>query len=114
MRKRIRSKLCLLLVSTLLFSSSSYAIAEPVNWDQRIEEALSPDTPDSTKLEILMYIAVEQQRDLGIATARIEQYEKLYEIEKRPWYDTIMDSTAAKVVIFVAGVWLGREMVEVR
>jgi hypothetical protein len=94
----------------MLCFSNSYA----GNWEKKIQDALSPDTPDSTRIEVLLYIAVEQDRDLSIAEARIEQYEKLYEIEKRPWYDTIMDSTIAKVVLFVGGVYLGREMVEVR
>jgi len=72
------------------------------------------DLPDSAKLEIMMYIAIEQARDLEIADARVEKYQRMYDTEKRPWYEAAWHSDITKVVIFIGGVWLGREMVVVR
>ena len=75
---------------------------------------MQPGTPDSTKINVLLYIAIEQQKDLDIANARLEQYQSLYKIEKRPWYEAVWNSDITKVVIFVGGVWLGRDMVVVK
>lgn len=74
---------------------------------------MAPDASDTTRIDVLLYIAIEQQKDLDIANARVEMYQKLYSIEKRPWYEVAWDSDVTKVVLFVGGVWLGSRMVRV-
>lgn len=74
---------------------------------------MAPTSPDSVKIDLLLYIAIEQQKDLDIAHARIGMYQKLYTTEKRPWYDELLNSTAGKVALFVSGVYLGSRMIRV-
>ena len=99
----------------LLLSDSCRAFPLPASKDYRqwIEQAMSPDTPDSTRMDVLMYIAIEQQKDLDIANARVDMYQKLYATQKRPWYEAAWDSDITKTVLFVGGVWLGSHMVHI-
>lgn len=96
---------------SLSFSASD---TPAVDWDARLQEAIQPGAPDSVQIDALLYISTELYRDLAIAEARLDKYQKLYAIEKRPWYEAVWDSDIAKVVIFCSGVYLGRQMVLVR
>lgn len=66
-----------------------------------------------TLMAALMYVEV-LQRDIEVKEARLEQFEKLYKLEKPPWYEAAWDSDIIKVALFIGGVYLGREMVVVK
>jgi hypothetical protein len=74
---------------------------------------MAPGTPDSNRVDVLLYIAIEQQKDLDIANARVGMYQKLYSIEKRPWYEVAWDSDVTKVVLFVGGFYLGTRAIRI-
>jgi hypothetical protein len=109
---RNKHMLLVVLTSLLLWLSDSSA-AEPSlpvskDYSRWIEQAMSPDASDTTRIDVLLYIAIEQQKDLDIANARVEMYQKLYATEKRPWYEAAWDSDITKAVLFVGGFWLGQ------
>jgi hypothetical protein len=116
MKKLIVCSVLVALSSSGLLSPSSCS-AEPsseIDWNKRIEWALKTDAPDSAKVDVLIYIAQELYRDLGIAEARVSKFESMYAIEKRPWYEAVWNSSIAKVALFLAGIYLGQHMVIVK
>lgn len=66
-----------------------------------------------TLMAALMYTEI-LEHDNEILTLRVEKYERLYETEKDPWYVVLWDSDITKGLLFVAGVYMGREMVLVK
>lgn len=73
---------------------------------ERASRAIEADLSPEEHIDLLAGIIIEYEYELEIAERKLQIYDK-------PWYEEMWDHDITKVLIFISGVFIGRDMVKV-
>ena len=76
--------------------------------------AAAVNASDAEKVDLLSGIIIEYEYELDIRDARLEQLSAMYDAGQQSWWEKVWDHDILKLGAFVAGVYLGRDMVKVK